>query len=154
MRRCTTWATGTGPSTCSPRRYEATSFVVRHHVDLAAEAGFEARRIVATGGGTRNPALMQTLADGTGLPVDVAAVPEGAALGAAFLARCVAGLESSPQDAAQLGPDGPPGGAESGLGGGCRPALRPLPGAHRRGAQRVSSVAARCASAARVSVGL
>jgi xylulokinase len=89
-----------GPEHLLAAAYEATSFVVRHHVDLAAEAGFEARRIVATGGGTRNPALMQTLADGTGLPVDVAALPEGAALGAAFLARCVAGLESSPKDAA------------------------------------------------------
>ena len=44
---------------------------------------------------------MQALADCTGLPVDVAAVPEGAALGAAFIARCVAGLEGSMIDAAR-----------------------------------------------------
>ena len=42
---------------------------------------------------------MQALADCTGLPVDVAAVPEGAALGSAFIARCVAGLETSMTDA-------------------------------------------------------
>ena len=78
--------------------YEATGFVVRHHIDLAREAGFEPRRLVATGGGTQSPPLMQALADCTGLPVDVAALPEGAALGAAFLARCAAGLESSPRD--------------------------------------------------------
>ena len=41
------------------------------------------------------------LADCTGLPVDVAANPEGAALGAAFMARCVAGLEKSTRDAAR-----------------------------------------------------
>ncbi|HET9291398.1 MAG TPA: FGGY-family carbohydrate kinase [Actinomycetes bacterium] len=76
--------------------YEAAGFVVRHHLDLArSSAGLAPRRIVATGGGTRVPAWMRALADCTGLPVDVAAVPEGAALGAAFLARGVAGLERS-----------------------------------------------------------
>jgi xylulokinase len=38
---------------------------------------------------------MQAVADATGLPVDTVAVPEGAALGAAFLARMAAGLETS-----------------------------------------------------------
>jgi xylulokinase len=37
---------------------------------------------------------VQALADCTALPVDVVAVPEGAALGAAFMARVAAGLES------------------------------------------------------------
>ena len=44
---------------------------------------------------------MRALADCTGLPVDVAAVPEGAALGSAFVARCVAGLEGSMTDASR-----------------------------------------------------
>jgi len=74
--------------------YESAGFVVRHHLDLAADAGLAPRRIVATGGGTRSRHWMQSLADATGLPVDVVAVPEGAALGAAFMARCVAGLET------------------------------------------------------------
>jgi xylulokinase len=56
-------------------------------------------RIVATGGGTRVPGWMQALADVTNLPVHVAAVPEGAAQGAAFLARVAAGLEESEKDA-------------------------------------------------------
>lgn len=73
--------------------YEAASFVVRHHLELASPAGAAPRRIVATGGGVRSRTWMQALADGTGLPVDVVAVPEGAALGSAFMARCVAGLE-------------------------------------------------------------
>jgi xylulokinase len=75
--------------------YEAAAFVVRHHIDLAAPAGLQPRRIVATGGGTQVDMWMHALASCTGLPVDVAAVPEGAALGSAFIARCVAGLETS-----------------------------------------------------------
>jgi xylulokinase len=81
--------------------YEAAGFVVRHHIDLGREAGLEPRRIVATGGGTQVPAWVQSLADCTGLPVDVAAVPEGAALGSAFIARCVAGLEERMTDASR-----------------------------------------------------
>jgi xylulokinase len=38
------------------------------------------------------------LASCTGLPVDVVAVAEGAALGSAFIARCVAGLETRMSD--------------------------------------------------------
>ena len=62
--------------------------------------GSRRRRIVATGGGTQAPAWMQALADCTSLPVDVVAVPEGGALGSAFIARCIAGLETSMTDAA------------------------------------------------------
>ncbi|MCB1015127.1 MAG: hypothetical protein KDB10_08415 [Acidimicrobiales bacterium] len=76
--------------------HEAAGFVVRHHLDLA---GVEARRIVATGGGTHSDLWVRCLADATGLPVDVVAVPEGAALGSAFLARVTAGLEASAGDA-------------------------------------------------------
>lgn len=81
--------------------YEAAGFVVRHHLDLARGAGLAPRRIVATGGGTQVPVWMRSLADCTGLPVDVAAVPEGAALGSAFVARCVAGLEAQMTDASR-----------------------------------------------------
>jgi len=72
--------------------YEASGFVVRHMLDRAGIAG---RRIVASGGGTRVVPWMQAMADATGLPVDVVAVHEGAALGAAFIARLAAGLEES-----------------------------------------------------------
>jgi xylulokinase len=71
--------------------YEASGFVVRAMLD---RAGIEARRIVASGGGTRVLPWMQGLADAAGLPVDVVAVHEGAALGAAFVARMAAGLET------------------------------------------------------------
>ena len=55
--------------------YEASGFVVRHHLDLARDAGLVPQRIVATGGGTQVPVWMQSLADTTGLPVHVAASP-------------------------------------------------------------------------------
>ncbi|MEX2294174.1 MAG: FGGY-family carbohydrate kinase [Acidimicrobiales bacterium] len=78
--------------------FEAAGFVVRHHIDLARAGGLSPRRIVATGGGIQVEAWMRALADCTGLPVDVVAVPEGAALGSAFIARCVAGHEVSMTD--------------------------------------------------------
>ena len=76
---------------------EAAGFVVRQHIDLS---GVEAKRVVATGGGTARPEWLQALADCTGLPVDVSAVPECGALGAAFVARMAAGLEPSLDGAA------------------------------------------------------
>jgi xylulokinase len=73
---------------------EASAFVVRRAVEAAiANAGVHPRRIVATGGGTRVDAWVQALADGTDLPVECVAVPDGAALGSAWLARIAAGLE-------------------------------------------------------------
>jgi xylulokinase len=72
--------------------YESTGFVVRHMLDLGQ---IKAQRIVASGGGTRVAPWMQAMADASGLPVDVVAVHEGSALGAAYLARLAAGLEQS-----------------------------------------------------------
>ena len=72
--------------------YEASGFVVRHMLE---RAGISARRIVASGGGTNVVPWMQAMADATGLPVDTVAVSEGAALGAAYVARWTAGLEES-----------------------------------------------------------
>jgi xylulokinase len=77
--------------------YEAAGFVVRHHLDIAGDA-IAPRRIVATGGGARVEQWISALADCTGLPVDVVAVPEGGAYGSAFIARCVAGLEEKMSD--------------------------------------------------------
>lgn len=74
--------------------FEASGFVTRRMVDAVAGAhGVTPRRIVATGGGTRLDDWVQALADCTGLPVECVAVPEGAALGSAYLARLAAGLE-------------------------------------------------------------
>jgi xylulokinase len=73
---------------------EASAFVVKRAVDAAvAHAGVVPQRVVASGGGTRVDAWVQAIADLTGLPVDCVAVPEGGALGSAWLARIAAGLE-------------------------------------------------------------
>jgi xylulokinase len=78
--------------------YEASGFVVRQLIELS---GAPVSRIVATGGGTRVQPWMQAIADATGRPVQVSRVADGAALGAAFLARMAVGLESSIADAAR-----------------------------------------------------
>ena len=77
--------------------YEASAFVLRHHLELATAP---TKRVVAVGGGSASPQWMQALADVTGLPVDVQALPEGAAVGAAYLARMSAGLEDGLERAA------------------------------------------------------
>jgi xylulokinase len=78
--------------------YEASGFVVRRMLD---RSGVRASRIVASGGGSRVTAWMAAVADATNLPVDAVAIPEGAALGAAYFARMAAGLETSLDDSAR-----------------------------------------------------
>ena len=79
-----------GPGTVRRAAFEASGFVARRMLEAT---NVDARRIVATGGGTRVDQWVQALADATGLPVDCVAVPEGGALGSAWLARIAAGLE-------------------------------------------------------------
>jgi xylulokinase len=78
--------------------YEASGFVVRQLIECS---GVSVTRILATGGGTRVQPWMQAIADANGRPVEVSGVAEGAALGAAFLGRMAAGLETSIADAAR-----------------------------------------------------
>ena len=74
--------------------FEASGFVVRRVLDAVREhAGVGARRLVATGGGVRVAEWVQAVADTTQVPIDCVAVPEGGALGSAWLARMAAGLE-------------------------------------------------------------
>jgi len=80
-----------GPQAMIRAAQEASGFVIRRIIE---RSGGKADRIVATGGGSRSLPWMQAVADATGIPVETVAVPEGAALGAAFLARMAAGLES------------------------------------------------------------
>jgi xylulokinase len=89
---------GSGAEALERAAYEASGFVVRRMLDMA---GVKATRIVASGGGSRVTAWMAAVADATNLPVDAVAVPEGAALGAAYFARWAAGLESSLDGAAR-----------------------------------------------------
>lgn len=87
-----------GPAAVQRAAWEAAGFIVRQFIEMS---GLTARRVVATGGGTRVDGWMRALADCTGLPVHVAAVPEGAAMGAAWLARMAAGLEKDFDGAAR-----------------------------------------------------
>ncbi|HMD46107.1 MAG TPA: FGGY-family carbohydrate kinase [Acidimicrobiales bacterium] len=80
-----------GPDALERSAYEASGFVIRR---LLERSGVEGRRVVASGGGTNSAAWMAAVADTTGLPVETVAVSEGAALGAAYMARMGAGLES------------------------------------------------------------
>ncbi len=87
-----------GPAAVRRAAWEAAGFVV---ADTLARSGVTVRRLVVSGGGTRVAGWLQALADCTGLPVAVPAVPEGAALGMAWLGRMALGLESGVGDAAR-----------------------------------------------------
>lgn len=85
-----------GPAELRRAAYEASGFAVRH---ILERGGVRPRRVVATGGGSRVTGWMQATADATGLAVETVAIPEGGALGAAFLAPMAAGLETEMTDA-------------------------------------------------------
>ena len=98
-----------GPDELRRAGYETSGFVIRHQLELASQPpnqlhnqpASQPKRIIATGGGTYSPDWVQAIADVTGLPVQCSAIAEGAALGAAFLARITAGLETDPADIAR-----------------------------------------------------
>lgn len=70
---------------------EGISYGLAHHVELMRSAGAQLSRIVATGGGSRNPLWAQIVSDVTGLP-QVILSRSSAALGVAFLAGVGVGL--------------------------------------------------------------
>jgi len=87
-----------GPEALERAAFESSGFVIRRIIE---RGGVTPRRIVASGGGSRVTAWMAAVADATGLPVDTLSVPDGAARGAAFIARLAAGLESTLDDSAR-----------------------------------------------------
>lgn len=86
-----------GPAEVRRAAREASGFAVRHILDTA---GVSPRRIIVSGGGTNDPAWMQALADVLGVEVTPACA-EGAARGAAWLARMAAGIEGSVEGASR-----------------------------------------------------
>ncbi len=75
--------------------FEASGFAVRRVIDAVRDSSsWVPNRIVATGGGIRVDEWVQAVADTTGVPMDCVSVPEGGALGSAWLARIAAGLEA------------------------------------------------------------
>jgi xylulokinase len=87
---------GHDPAALRRGAFEASAFVARHLLELM---DVSPRRVVTVGGGTQVDDWMQALADCLAVPVDAATEPETAAIGAAFLARMTAGLETDLQDA-------------------------------------------------------
>jgi L-ribulokinase len=71
---------------------ESTAFGTRVIADALREGGVPVTRIVAGGGLTRNPMLMQIYADVLGLEIEVAGASQASALGAAMLGAVAAGV--------------------------------------------------------------
>ena len=71
---------------------ESIAYQTRDLIEAMRAAGQAIEVLRVDGGGTANGFLMQFQADVAGVPVEVAAVPETTALGAAFLAGLAAGV--------------------------------------------------------------
>lgn len=71
---------------------EGTAYGIAHNLQVMREAGGEPRRIVAVGGGARNPLWLQIVSDVSGVPQQVPAQTVGAPYGDAFLAGYAAGI--------------------------------------------------------------
>lgn len=70
---------------------EGIAAATRHITETYADAGAPPARLVAVGGGTRNPLWLQATSDLTGLDQSLARVTTGAAYGDAFLAALAIG---------------------------------------------------------------
>jgi xylulokinase len=79
---------------------EGLTHELRINLELLREGGVRIDVLRAIGGGARSPRWLQLKADITGIPVSTPRVTEAAALGAALLAGCGAGLFDSPAAAA------------------------------------------------------
>jgi xylulokinase len=93
---------------------EATAYGVRHNLETMSAMGAPPRRLVAVGGGAKNPLWLQIVSDVCGLPQDVPERTIGASYGDAFMAGLATGIVSGPEAlqrdwvrlALQLQPDG------------------------------------------------
>jgi xylulokinase len=70
---------------------EGIGFAVRHILDTFDEVGHAPKRLVAVGGGTRNPVWLGAVSDIGGVPQVLRSVSTGASLGDAFLAAVATG---------------------------------------------------------------
>ncbi len=70
---------------------EATAYSLRQHLDILKEHDVLPKRLLAVGGGTKNPLWIQTMADVTGQAVAVPAVNIGASYGDALMAAIAVG---------------------------------------------------------------
>jgi xylulokinase len=77
---------------------ESVGFAIRHNIEALAAQGCQARRIIAVGGGTRNPLWMQMVSDIAGIEQVLPSQKIGASYGDAFLAAVGVGAFSGVQD--------------------------------------------------------
>ncbi len=71
---------------------EGIAYGLRHNIEAMGEAGAAPQRLVAIGGGAKDPLWRQICSDVTGLRQDVPRQTIGAAFGDAWLAGCAAGV--------------------------------------------------------------
>jgi xylulokinase len=71
---------------------EGTAYGIAHNLEVMREAGGEYRRIVAVGGGTKNPTWLQIVSDVSNTLQQVPAQTIGASYGDAFLAGYATGV--------------------------------------------------------------
>lgn len=74
---------------------EATAYGVRHNLETMAGMGASPKRLVAVGGGAKNPLWLQIVSDVCGVPQDVPERTIGASYGDAFLAGLATGIVPS-----------------------------------------------------------
>jgi xylulokinase len=73
---------------------EAVGYGIRHNIEAMEATGVPPRRVLAAGGGIRNPLWLQIVSDITGVEQHIPAQAFGAAYGDAFLAGLGIGLFS------------------------------------------------------------
>jgi xylulokinase len=71
---------------------EGIAYGLRHNIETMASIGALPRRLVAVGGGLKNPLWLQICSDVTGMPQEIPERTVGAAYGDAYLAGYAAGL--------------------------------------------------------------
>jgi xylulokinase len=74
---------------------EGIGYGVRHNLEAMAQAGGQAHRLVAVGGGTKGGLWTRIVSDITGLPQQLPAETVGACLGDAILAAEATGVDTS-----------------------------------------------------------
>ncbi|MGI9255232.1 MAG: FGGY-family carbohydrate kinase [Thermomicrobiales bacterium] len=74
---------------------EGTAYGVRHNLETMEGMGALPKRLVAVGGGAKNPLWLQIVSDVSGLPQDVPEKTIGASYGDAFLAGLATGIVPS-----------------------------------------------------------
>jgi len=72
--------------------FESVGYSIRHNLEALAERDCRARRILAVGGGTLDPAWMQMVSDIAGIEQAIPGGQIGASYGDAFLAGVGVGL--------------------------------------------------------------